>query len=151
MTMTIRIFHIFTMILMVSLCPKNAFTFCFELAGQTYGISPQLIKAIACQESAFDSNAIHRNSNGSFDYGVMQINSWWFSTLGKKRWQALSDPCFNVMVGTCILRDCIDRYGYTWDCLSCYRSGKPLSELRESVKKDVLHYIDRIKLYFERF
>ena len=149
--MTIRGLHIVTMILLVLACHKNAFSFCFERAGRIYGISPQLIKAIAYQESAFDSNAIHRNSNGSFDYGVMQINSWWYDTLGSERWQALSDPCFNVMVGTWILRDCIDRYGYTWDCLSCYRSGKSLSELSEPVKKDVLHYIDSIRSYFERF
>jgi soluble lytic murein transglycosylase-like protein len=134
-----------------SVLPQNAFTFCLERAGQTYGISPQLIKAIAYQESAFNSNAIHHNRNGSFDYGVMQINSWWFETLGKKRWQALSDPCFNVMVGTWILRDCIDRYGYTWDCLACYRSGKPLTALSESVRKDVIRYINRIEFYFEGF
>jgi soluble lytic murein transglycosylase-like protein len=134
-----------------SVLPQNAFPFCFERAGQTYGISPQLIKAIAYQESAFNSNAIHHNRNGSFDYGVMQINSWWFETLGKKRWQALSDPCFNVMVGTWILRDCIDRYGYTWDCLACYRSGKPLTALSESVRKDVIRYINRIEFYFEGF
>ena len=151
MTMTIRGLHTDTMILLVLVCPQKAFPFCFERAGQTYRISPQLIKAIAYQESAFDSNAIHHNRNGSFDYGVMQINSWWFDTLGKKRWQALSDPCFNVMVGTWILRDCIGRYGYTWDCLACYRSGKPLTALSESVRKDVIRYINRIEFYFEGF
>ena len=151
MTMTTRRFHIVTMILLVLVCPKNAFSFCFERAGQIYGISPQLIKAIAYQESAFDSNAIHHNRNGSFDYGVMQINSWWYDTLGSERWQALSDPCFNVMVGTWILRDCIDRYGYTWDCLACYRSGKPLTVLSEPVKRDVMRYIERVEDYFEKF
>ena len=153
MTMTIRGLHIVTMILLLlaMVCPKNARSFCFKQAGQTYGISPQLIEAIAYQESAFDPVAINHNRNGSFDYGVMQINSWWFETLGKKRWQALSDPCFNVMVGTWILRDCIDRYGYTWDCLSCYRSGKSLTALSEPVRKDVIRYINRIEFYFERF
>ena len=151
--MTIKSLHIVTMILLIlaMVCPKNARAFCFKQAGQTYGISPQLIKAIAYQESAFDSNAIHHNRNGSFDYGVMQINSWWFETLGKMRWQSLSNPCFNVMVGTWILRDCIDRYGYTWDCLSCYRTGKRLTALSEPVRKDVIRYINRIEYYFERF
>ena len=151
--MTIKSFHIVTMILLLlaMVCPKNARSFCFKHAGRTYGISPQLIEAIAYQESAFDNQAIHHNRNGSFDYGVMQINSWWYDTLGSERWQALSDPCFNVMVGTWILRDCIDRYGYTWDCLSCYRSGKPLNLLSEPVKRDVMRYIDRVKGYFESF
>jgi soluble lytic murein transglycosylase-like protein len=149
--MTIRGFHIVILIFIVLVYSKNALPFCFKHAGRTYGISPELIEAIAYRESAFDPVAIHHNRNGSFDYGVMQINSWWYETLGSERWQALSDPCFNVMVGTWILRDCIDRYGYTWDCLSCYRSGKSLRELSEPVKKDVLHYIGSIRSYFERF
>jgi len=151
--MRIRDFHIVTLILLIlaMVCPKNARAFCFKQAGQTYGNSPQLIEAIAYQESAFDSAVINHNRNGSFDYGVMQINSWWYEILGSERWQSLSDPCFNVMVGTWILRDCIDRYGYTWDCLSCYRSGKPLSELSEPVRKDVIRYINRIEFHFERF
>lgn len=78
----------------------------------------------------------------------MQINSWWFDTLGTERWQALADPCFNVRVGAWILRDCIDRHGYTWDGLACYRSGKPLDALAPSVQKDVIGYIQRLKSYF---
>jgi soluble lytic murein transglycosylase-like protein len=151
MTMTIKSLHIVTVILLVLACHKNAFPFCFERAGKIYGISPKLIKAIAWQESAFDPAAIHHNHNGSFDYGVMQINSWWYETLGSERWQALSEPCFNVMVGTWILQDCIDRHGYTWDCLSCYRTGKRLTALSEPVRKDVIRYINRIEYYFEKF
>ena len=151
--MTIKSFHIVIMIFFIlpSLFPQNAISFCFKQAGQTYGISPQLIEAIAYQESAFDPVVINHNRNGSFDYGVMQINSWWYERLGSERWQSLSDPCFNVMVGTWILRDCIDRYGYTRDCLSCYRSGKPLNLLSEPVKRDVMRYIERVKDYFESF
>jgi soluble lytic murein transglycosylase-like protein len=123
------------MLILAVMCPKNALSFCFELAGQTYGIPHQLIQAIACQESDFNSKEIRRNRNGSFDFGVMQINSWWFDTLRAKRWPALSDSCFNVMAGTWILRDCIDSFGYTWDCLACYRSGRPLSALSDPVKR----------------
>ncbi len=147
-----RDFYRVTMVwlIMAAVCPKPTFAFCFDRAGNLYGIPPQLIEAIAYQESAFDPVAIHHNANGSFDYGLMQINSWWFETLGLERWQALSDPCFNVMVGTWILADCIDRHGYTWDCLSCYRSGKPLNALQDTARADVINYIQLVKDYFER-
>lgn len=130
--------------------PQSVAAFCFERAGRTYAIPSRLIEAIAYQESAFDSQAIHRNRNGSFDYGVMQINSWWFDTLGAERWQALADSCFNVRVGAWILRNCFKRHGYTWDGLACYRSGKPLDALAPSVQRDVLEYIQRVKTYFDR-
>ena len=151
--MTNRILHIVTMLLLILavVYPKSAFSFCFERAGQTDGVPPQLIEAIACQERAFNSKAKNLNRNGSFDLGVMQINSWWFDALGAKRWQALSGPCFNVLVGTWILRDCIDSFGYTWDCLACDCSGKPLTALREPVKMDVVRYIERLKVYFDSF
>ncbi len=149
--MTIRLFHINIMLvlLLAGALPQIAVAFCFESAGRTYAIPSKLIEAIAYRESAFDPQTIHRNSNGSFDYGVMQINSWWFNTLGAERWQALSDPCFNVRVGAWILRDCIDRYGYTWDGLACYRSGKSLNALSPLVQRDVVGYIQRIKTYFD--
>jgi len=50
----------------------NAAAFCFEEAGETYGISPLLLWGIAKTESSLDPQAINRNTNGSYDYGVMQ-------------------------------------------------------------------------------
>ncbi|HRR40151.1 MAG TPA: lytic transglycosylase domain-containing protein [Syntrophales bacterium] len=99
--------------------------FCFEEAGETYNISPLLLWSIAAVESAFNPNAINRNANGSYDYGVMQINSSWYHTLGKERWSRLSDPCFNVHVGAWVLAQCIQRHGYTWEAVGCYNSSKP--------------------------
>jgi soluble lytic murein transglycosylase-like protein len=129
---------------------NDAFSFCFDQAGARYHIPPALIESLAYRESALNPKAIHQNPNGSFDYGLMQINSCWFKTLGLERWQQLSDPCFNAMVGAWILKDCIDRHGYTWNCISCYRSGKPLNELKEPVREDVISYIEEVKAHFEQ-
>ena len=60
--------------------------FCFEEAGKKYGISPQLLWAIAKTESNFNPTAVNYNKNGSFDYGLMQINSAWYKGLGRERW-----------------------------------------------------------------
>lgn len=102
--------------------PLNAYAFCFEEAGEMYGIAPQLLWAIAKVESNFNPAAVNRNSNGTYDYGVMQINSLWARVLGKDVWQALSDPCMNVKVGAWVLSNCISKYGYTWEAVGCYNA-----------------------------
>lgn len=104
--------------------PLSAHSFCFEEAGNYYGISPQLLWSIAKTESNFNPNAINRNTNGSYDYGIMQINSIWSKKLGKT-WSELSDPCTNVKVGAWILAQCIQDYGNTWRAVGCYNSRTP--------------------------
>ena len=105
--------------------PSVSQAFCFEEAGQEYNISPLLLWSIAKNESGFNPTAIGRNTNGSYDYGVMQINTIWAKTLGKERWNALADPCTNVRTGAWILRQCIDKYGYNWTAVGCYNSQTP--------------------------
>ncbi len=96
--------------------------FCFEEAGEKYGISPQLLWAIAKTESHFNPVAVNYNRNGSFDYGLMQVNSSWYGALGHERWMRLDDACYNVQVGAWILSQCVQRYGYTWAAVGCYNA-----------------------------
>ncbi|MDD2737229.1 MAG: lytic transglycosylase domain-containing protein [Desulfuromonadaceae bacterium] len=109
----------------VSTRPADAF--CYEVAGNRYGISPNLLYAISKGESSFNPIAINYNTNGSYDYGLMQINSSWEPTLRKLGipWGALADPCTNVMVGAWVLSQCIRDYGYTWPAVGCYNSRTP--------------------------
>jgi len=100
-----------------------ALPFCFEEAGQFYGVSPYVLWAIAKQESNFCPNAINYNKNGTYDYGVMQINSIWYDKLGHERWMMLSAPCYNVMIGAWILSKCIQKHGYTWEAIGCYNAS----------------------------
>lgn len=100
-----------------------AHSFCFEEAGNMYGISADLLKAIAFVESGYRPDAINRsNRNGSYDFGLMQINSSWAGKLGHDLWMELGDPCQNVMVGAWILAGCIEHHGYTWDAVGCYNT-----------------------------
>ncbi len=122
----------------------TAFGFCFKQAGETYRISPELLCAIARVESGLNPSAINQNTNGSYDYGLMQINSSWKKSLGG-RWQRLSDPCYNVMVGSWILRQCMNRYGYSWDGVACYHTGKGLSDTHKGKQKLARKYIRRIQ------
>ena len=103
----------------------DAAAFCFEEAGSLYGINPLILRAIAKVESNFNPTALHRNTNGSYDYGLMQINSSWAPVLGKERWNLLGDACYNTMTGSWILATCMSKYGYTWKAIGCYNSQTP--------------------------
>lgn len=100
-------------------------SFCFEQAGVEYKVSPELLRQIAKGESGLKPNVLNRNKNGSYDYGVMQVNSSWYYDLGPEFWRlATSSTCGNIYAGAYILSDCIKRYGYTWTAVGCYHSPK---------------------------
>ena len=112
--------------------PALADSFCFEEAGALYGISPVLLWSISKGESGFNSRAVGWNTNGTYDYGLMQINSRWEPTLRKMGipWSSLADPCTNIKVGAWILANCISEYGYNWKGVGCYNSRTPLHRNR---------------------
>ncbi len=105
----------------------SANAFCYEEAGAMYGIAPRLLWTISKGESNFNPAAINYNTNGSYDFGLMQINSSWAPTLRKMGipWEALADPCTNVKVGAWVLAQCVQDYGYTWAAVGCYNSRTP--------------------------
>jgi soluble lytic murein transglycosylase-like protein len=123
--------------------------FCFDRAGLTYRVSPGLLRAIARVESDMDPSALNRNRDGSYDYGLMQINSCWQEGLNGN-WHYLSDPCYNVMVGSWILRQCIERYGYTWDAVACYHTGKGISDLKGPRKQQAITYVGKVRKALRR-
>ncbi|MBI3593219.1 MAG: lytic transglycosylase domain-containing protein, partial [Nitrospirae bacterium] len=100
----------------------DANAFCFEEAGRAYGINPLLIEGIAKTESNLNPKALNKNQNGSVDMGLMQVNSFWIKALGLSPHELISDPCYNTMAGTRILRECINRLGYTWEAVGCYNA-----------------------------
>ena len=56
----------------------------YKDAGEFYEINYLLLKAIAQTESGQNPNAVNcANSNGTCDYGIMQVNSVHLSTLKK--------------------------------------------------------------------
>ena len=131
--------------LIVAVTPvSSADAFCFERAGTLYGISPRLLEAIARVESNMDPRALNRNRDGSYDYGLMQVNSRWQAVLGG-RWKYLGDACYNVIIGAWILRRCVNRYGYGWDAVSCYHTGRPLARLNGKRRARAVKYITRVK------
>ena len=73
-------------------------------------------------ESNFDTRAMNMNRDGSYDIGIMQINSRWIQRLGLNGDELVNNACYNVMTGAKILRACIDKHGYTWEAVGCYNA-----------------------------
>ena len=121
----------------------SAQEFCFDEAGLMYGINPIILRAIAKVESNFNPRAINRNRNGSYDFGVMQINSSWAHSLGMDHWMTLGDPCSNIKTGAKILDACMKKYGYTWEAIGCYNSQTP--DKRDRYAQLVFRQLQRIE------
>lgn len=102
---------------------------CFAAVGRYYHINPLLLRAIAKQESNFDPRAVNdSNTNGSTDYGLMQINSMWLpilATIGIDAQRLLNEPCVNIAVGGLILHGNIKRYGMSWEAVGAYNAASP--------------------------
>ncbi|MEI7785366.1 MAG: lytic transglycosylase domain-containing protein [Betaproteobacteria bacterium] len=114
---------------------------CFEQAAERYQVPEVLLRAIAQQESGGNPHAINRNTNGSFDIGLMQINSLWFPTLAKHGIapQHLYDPCVSTLVGAWILSKGFARLGYNAQGLGAYNASSP--EKREHYARQVLRRV----------
>ena len=77
---------------------------CWGEAGQRYGVSADLLYAIARVESNLNPKAVNRSHfqrTGSYDIGLMQINNRHLSVLSRHgiRESDLFDPCTNIQVG----------------------------------------------------
>ena len=104
--------------------PSIAQAFCFSQQEGIYGINSKLLQSIAETESNFNTKVIHKNHDGSFDIGLMQINSSWIRPLGLDRQRLISDPCYNVSAGARILNTCVkntDTHGRLWVATTRYQ------------------------------
>ncbi len=99
---------------------------CFEGASKHYSVDKNLLKAIAITESGMRSNVIGPlNKNGSYDIGMMQINSGALPTLAKYGIgkSELLDACTNIHVGAWVLATKISRFGKTWKAVGAYNAS----------------------------
>jgi soluble lytic murein transglycosylase-like protein len=114
--------------------PPALFAFCFDRAAQEYSIPRQLIESVAETESGLNPRAINQNANGSFDMGLMQVNSYWVRVMDLQKERLMDDPCYNVMAGARILKQCIDRHGYNWEAVGCYNAASMQKKINYSWK-----------------
>jgi soluble lytic murein transglycosylase-like protein len=105
---------------------------CVLIAAQTYQVPPGVMLGIMQVEGGRPGQEV-RNTNGSFDLGIMQINTVWLEALSKKwrtdkntaRQWLRDDPCVNVAVAGWILRQRINITGGLWSGIAGYHSLTP--------------------------
>jgi len=109
---------------------------CWQEAAERYGVNPYILYAIAKTESGLNPRAFNRNKDGSYDIGLMQINSSWLPTLKKfdVTEKQLYDPCTSIHVGAWILSASMRKHGNTWDAVGAYNSSKPVYRQRYALK-----------------
>lgn len=101
---------------------------CWADAERLYGVSSHLLYAVARAESNLRADALnltHRARTGTYDIGLMQINSSHLPKLARLGISPsdLFDPCTNIMVGAWLLADSFARRGVSWDAVGAYNAA----------------------------
>jgi len=112
----------------MTLAMANGASACWDEAGRAHGVDPWLLYGIAVVESGLDPAALnlgHLRRTGSYDIGLMQINSRNLPTLAKAGVAPghLWDPCTSIHVGAGILREKLDRHGDSWEGVGAYNAA----------------------------
>lgn len=95
-----------------------------------YGIPTALMIALIRQESNFNPNAVGKNSNGTQDEGLCQLNNrysgTWAKQLGMTNFDPF-DPKQNITIGCYVLGQYVREYGVSTQSLHkslmCYNMG----------------------------
>lgn len=95
-----------------------AYLSCMALVAQIYALPPRVLPSIHRVEGG-RPGMVRRNSNGTEDFGVMQINTVWLPALGRYtgleqsevRARLIARPCFNIAAAGLILRTHLDASG----------------------------------------
>lgn len=108
---------------------------CIVPASEFHTVNYHLLRAILRVESGLRAQVVSRNSNGSVDVGIGQINSLHFSELAKHGIapESLLDACVATYVSAWYLRKTILTHGNTWEGVARYHSSTPQFNRRYQV------------------
>lgn len=110
---------------------------CINQAAIAYHVPATMILSIMKKEGGRNGQAV-RNKNGTYDLGVMQINTSWLPTLsryGYTKEDIQFNACKNVMVGTWILANSVADGKTAWQGVGNYHSHTP--SFNQSYRSDI--------------
>lgn len=112
--------------------PATSATQCVVKAAERHSVNPWVLKAILKVESNFKPGAITRNTNGTVDLGMAQINSVHLKELSKFGIDEgdLLNPCVSTYVAAWHLAKQHRRHGNTWFAVGAYHSATPCYNTR---------------------
>lgn len=118
------------------------FEYCFEMAQRKTNINKEILYTIAKIESNFKHNAKNKNNNGTVDYGIMQVNSYWFNYFRKRGYSKsyLLSPCGNILAGSYILKYCLIKKKTIPLAVECYNKGEKVRSPGNYYRKFKRHY-----------
>ncbi|MBN3835183.1 lytic transglycosylase domain-containing protein [Burkholderia sp. Ac-20344] len=124
-----RIVPIVAAVLAFTAVPSRAD--CLDDAATFHRVNPRLLRVIAQHESGMRPGAVNRNTNGSEDIGLMQINTSWLPTLARYgiRREHLFNGCVSAYVGAWILASNVRRFGPNWKAVGAYNAVTPSKQL----------------------
>jgi len=101
---------------------------CWHEAARTWGVPASLLYAIAKVESSLTPQAVNRSHmqrSGSYDIGLMQINSSHLPVLARYgiRESDLFDACTNLQVAAWLLAHNFARWGHSWEAIGAYNAS----------------------------
>ena len=106
---------------------------CMALVARLEHLPPRVLPSIAVVEGGVPG-VPHRNTDGSEDLGVMQVNSRWLPAIarathqpmGLVRLRLLNQPCFDIDVAGAILRVYLrEAHGNLLQAIGYYHSHTP--------------------------
>ena len=116
-----------TALLGIAVIPSIS-TACWADAENLYGVSSHLLYAVARAESELNPGAVtltHRTRTGTYDIGLMQINSAHLPRLARLGISEndLYEPCTTIKVGAWLLADSFARHGVSWEAVGAYNAA----------------------------
>ncbi len=130
----------------------SAYSACWQLAASRYDIPVVVLKGVAHVESRHNPKAVRQNTNGSTDYGLMQVNTRWLPYI--KRFgiteKNIQQPCVNIMVGAWILKQEIIRFGFSWQAIGAYHAGAYTAKTKAVKIARYIHYSGKVYHYIDR-
>ncbi len=94
------------------------FLACMVATAAFYHLPPRVLPSIQAVEGGY-VGAIHRNMDGTEDYGLMQVNTRWLAPIARYigaapetvRARLIGEPCFSIAAAGAIMRTYLDEAG----------------------------------------